>query len=82
MSETLPDLYRRRAICVGFINILTGHQDDPRGPGALEHYRAQCAEIDKKITELEAQGRRERGEPEPEPIVISLQPATLTAKGQ
>ena len=72
-DEELKELYMRRNICLVAKRIVDAEKGDPRREDALEHYIAQLAEIDRRITEINGK---------PPDIVIGLQAARLSAEAQ
>ena len=70
-DEELFELNTRRAVCQTAIKTLDQITDDPRKPDAMEHYKAQLAEIDAAIAEITGK---------PPPIVVGLKTATLFGK--
>jgi hypothetical protein len=73
MARSIKELNWRRSFCQSVIKIIDGMEDDPRKPAAMEHYKAQLAEIDKEITELTGT---------PPPIVVGLKTASLFGKSE
>ena len=71
--RTISDLRNRILIAKVIIRILNEEPDmlkDLRQPGAIKHYQAQLLKLETELYTLI----------EPEPIIIGLQPATLSAK--
>lgn len=67
-DRTLAELNMRRTICRAAIKVLDRSEDDTRKPAAMEHYKAQLAEIDAQIAEITGK---------PPPVVVGLKTATL-----
>lgn len=67
---TIDELQMRRALCQAAIQTLDQVDDtDPRKAGALNNYKGQLAELDRRIAELTGT---------PPPVVVGLKSATLT----
>ena len=66
----LAELNMRLAICRGVIRELEGI-DDPRQPSALEYYKAQEKELEKRISECK-----------PPDVVVGLKSAVLFGKAE
>lgn len=65
------DIKARIALVKMAIKILEDEPDDPRQPEALEKYKGQLAELEKRLEE-------EAGKPPP--IVVGLKPGRLFGK--
>ena len=70
-GRRLAQLRMRRAVANAAVLTLGEVTDDPRAPGALAHYRAQLAEIDRQIAELTGK---------PPDVVVGLKAAILNAE--
>ena len=73
MARSIKELVWRRKFFMTVIKIIDELEDDPRKPGAMEHYKAQLAEIDAQITEITGT---------PPPVVVGLKTAVLFGKSE
>lgn len=78
--DKLVELKNRHTLCTIVIRTISEMADDPRQPEALAHYRAQQDELNLLIADEEKAERQRLGLPEPEPVVVGLQPALLVGK--
>lgn len=74
LEDRLKDLDFRLALVKKCICTIEEEHNDPRAPEALEHYKAQLAEIEQRIAETRAALSG------PCDVIIGLQSARLFAK--
>lgn len=79
--RSIQELQVRRTFCDKIIRELMVI-NDPRSPGAIEHYKKQLKKLDAELTEAQRQERQRLGLPEPEPVVVALKPAKLFGKSE
>ena len=72
LSKPLDELNKRRMLCQIIIKIID-QMDDLRKADAMEHYKAQLAEIDAKIAKITGK---------PPPVVVGLKTAKLFGKSE
>jgi len=81
--RSVNELRMRRTVCDQCMRVLISEcADDPRQPGALEHYRQQLQKLDAELAEAEHLERKRLGILEPEPIVIGLKPGHLLCESR
>jgi hypothetical protein len=72
-EQELAGLYQRRKIAQVCIRIADQSAGDPRRLDAMEHYKAQLAEIDAKIAAITGK---------PPPVVVRVKTAVLFPKSE